>query len=406
MLFLVSPASCAIISISWNIGLVKVSPAGVERLAIGVNSVWPPPAIHAFVGDIIQLSVLNSLTDPTSLHAHGIYQNNTNFMDGAAGVTNCAIKPGSSFLYEYNVSQKGTFWIHGHVNGQYVDGLRAPLIFHSQNESLQLRYDKEYIVSLSDWYNDDHAKLLKQFLSIKNPSGAEPIPNAALINEKQNDIFEFAAGKTYRLRFICMTALSMFSVWIDDHKMTVVEVDGIDVEPYEVDALPISSAQRYSVLVRAKNITKFNYKLNAKFNMAMFDNAPADLNPLVTATIQYAKNSTLFDIGGVEPTHQGFNDMVFKPLLKEDSVEPDSFYEMNMYFGLFDDGINHGTFNDVVYEHAKVPAIFTAMTLGEYAVDKKVYGQNTNSFILKHLDMVEIVINNLDIGDHPIVIYF
>lgn len=406
MLFLVSPASCAIISISWNIGLVKVSPAGVERLAIGVNSVWPPPAIHAFVGDIIQLSVLNSLTDPTSLHAHGIYQNNTNFMDGAAGVTNCAIKPGSSFLYEYNVSQKGTFWIHGHVNGQYVDGLRAPLIFHSQNESLQLRYDKEYIVSLSDWYNDDHAKLLKQFLSIKNPSGAEPIPNAALINEKQNDIFEFAAGKTYRLRFICMTALSMFSVWIDDHKMTVVEVDGIDVEPYEVDALPIASAQRYSVLVRAKNITKFNYKLNAKFNMAMFDNAPADLNPLVTATIQYAKNSTLFDIGGVEPTHQGFNDMVFKPLLKEDSVEPDSFYEMNMYFGLFDDGINHGTFNDVVYEHAKVPAIFTAMTLGEYAVDKKVYGQNTNSFILKHLDMVEIVINNLDIGDHPIVIYF
>jgi FtsP/CotA-like multicopper oxidase with cupredoxin domain len=45
-----------------------------------------------------------------------------------------------------------------------------------------------------------------------------------------------------------MTALSMFNVWIDDHQMEIVEIDGVDVEPFVVDCFSISAAQRYSHL--------------------------------------------------------------------------------------------------------------------------------------------------------------
>ena len=45
-----------------------------------------------------------------------------------------------------------------------------------------------------------------------------------------------------------MTALSMFNVWIDDHQMEIVEIDGVDVEPFVVDCFSISAAQRYSLL--------------------------------------------------------------------------------------------------------------------------------------------------------------
>jgi iron transport multicopper oxidase len=138
------------------------------------------------------------------------------------------------------------------MHGQYVDGLRTPFILHAPNETTTWNYSQEYVVGLSDWYHAEHKPLLDHYLSVFNPSGAEPIPDAPLINEIQNQEYTFVPGTTYRLRFIGMTALSMFYVWIDGHKMHVIEVDGIDVAPYEVDALPVASAQRYSVLVTAK----------------------------------------------------------------------------------------------------------------------------------------------------------
>jgi iron transport multicopper oxidase len=98
--------------------------------------------------------------------------------------------------------------------------------------------------------------------------------------------------------------------------------------------------------------------------------------------------------------------MVFEPKIKKDGVLPDSIHELDMFFGLFEDGINHGTFNNIIYKNAKVPPIFTAMTLGELAIDQKVYGKHTNSFVLNHLEMIELVINNLDVGAHPIVFLF
>lgn len=41
--------------------------------------------------------------------------------------------------------------------------------------------------------------------------------------------------------------------------MYIIEMDGIEVEPYLVDAVTISVAQRYSVWVRALNQTDRNY---------------------------------------------------------------------------------------------------------------------------------------------------
>lgn len=40
----------------------------------------------------------------TTLHFHGIYQNGTTDMDGAAQVGQCGIAPGSRFTYNFTVS--------------------------------------------------------------------------------------------------------------------------------------------------------------------------------------------------------------------------------------------------------------------------------------------------------------
>ncbi len=58
--------------------------------------------------------------------------------------------------------------------GQYVDGLRASLVIHPSTEVHS--YDAEYTVILGDWYHKEHSTLLKRFISIANPNGAEPVP--------------------------------------------------------------------------------------------------------------------------------------------------------------------------------------------------------------------------------------
>lgn len=90
----------------FSVGWVTANPDGAfDRPTIGINGEWPLPLISATVGDHIQVNVKNELGNAsTSLHFHGFFQNGTNHMDGAVGVTQCAIPPGSSFTYEFDVS--------------------------------------------------------------------------------------------------------------------------------------------------------------------------------------------------------------------------------------------------------------------------------------------------------------
>jgi iron transport multicopper oxidase len=64
-----------------------------------------------------------------------------------------------------------------------VDGLRGPLVLHPSEE--KHKYDEEFTIILGDWYHNDHATLIKQFISVANPGGAEPVPGM-LVHSKLN----------------------------------------------------------------------------------------------------------------------------------------------------------------------------------------------------------------------------
>ncbi len=57
--------------------------------------------------------------------------------------------------------------------------------------------------------------------------------------------------------------------------------------------------------------------------------------------------------------------------------------------------------NNHTYLEQKVPTLYTALSVGSDAQNPLVYGVNSNSFVLKHNEVVEIVLNNLDTGSHP-----
>ena len=57
--------------------------------------------------------------------------------------------------------------------------------------------------------------------------------------------------------------------------------------------------------------------------------------------------------------------------------------------------------NGITYLEQKVPTIYTALSVGRDAQNPAVYGVNSNTFVVKHNEIVEIVLNNLDDGTHP-----
>jgi iron transport multicopper oxidase len=86
--FLPSSVFSATKTLEWDIAYTTANPDGqFERRVMGVNGKWPPPAIEADYGDRVILKVNNNLPDvPTGLHAHGLFQNGTNYYDGPVGV--------------------------------------------------------------------------------------------------------------------------------------------------------------------------------------------------------------------------------------------------------------------------------------------------------------------------------
>jgi len=114
-------------------------------------------------------------------------------------------------------------------------------------------------LTFSDWYHEQMKTLMEAFMAKSNPTGAEPVPDAALMNETQNLQIKVEPGKTYHIRMVNIGAFAGQYVWFEGHKMRIVEVDGVYVKEAEADVVYITAAQRVSVLLTTKNDTDANF---------------------------------------------------------------------------------------------------------------------------------------------------
>jgi iron transport multicopper oxidase len=53
------------------------------------------------------------------------------------------------------------------------------------------------------------------------------------------------------------------------------------------------------------------------------------------------------------------------------------------------------------YIGQKVPSLYTALSTGKDALNPVVYGNATNTFILRQGQIIDLVVNNYDDGGHP-----
>ncbi|KAE9372214.1 multicopper oxidase [Stipitochalara longipes BDJ] len=396
-------AGAATVVYDFNITWVRANPDGLyERPTIGINGQWPLPVMTATINDTVVVNVDNQLGNQTStLHFHGMFQNGTTDMDGPYQVTQCGIAPGSHFTYNFTVKQAGTYWYHSHYNGQYPDGLRGPFIVSDPNYPYNGQFDEELVLSVSDWYHQEMQVLIPKFISKANPTGTEPIPQAALLNDTQNLTIAVQPGKTYLIHLVNVGAFAGQSIWFEGHNMTIVEVDGVYTDEAEAEMIYISPAQRYSFMLTTKNETSTNYAFTSSMDTTLFDKIPEGLNWNVTGWLVYDSAKPLPTPALVDKFND-FDDFDLVPYDKKPLLpEPDQTITLDVMMGVLGDGKPYAFFENISYVSQKVPTLYTVMSTGEDATNPAVYGEFSHSFVLGHNQINQIILNNIDSGKHP-----
>ncbi|KAK6875915.1 Iron transport multicopper oxidase FET3 [Candida tropicalis] len=387
----------------YQTGWVDANPDGTyERKMIGWNGTWPLPTLRVKKGDRIQLYLINGFDDRnTTLHFHGLFQHGTNQMDGPEMITQCPIPPGETFLYNFTIDdQVGTYWYHSHTSGQYGDGMRG--VFIIEDDDFPYDYDEEVVLSLSEHYHETSDELMPGFMSRFNPTGAEPIPQNFLFNESRNVTWKVEPNKTYLLRIANVGRFVTQYLWMEDHEFTVVEVDGVYVQPNTTNMLYITIAQRYGVLITTKNSTDKNYAFMNKVDDTMLDVVPGDLQLNGTNYIVYNEDADMPDEYFVDSIDDYLDDFYLRPL-SNTTLFDDADYTITVDVQMdnLGDGINYAFFNNISFTTPKVPPLLTVLSSGNESSNELIYGTNTNSFVLQGGETVDIVLNNLDTGHHP-----
>ncbi|WP_193182769.1 copper resistance system multicopper oxidase [Nisaea sediminum] len=269
---------------------VTVDTGSFTRSGIGYNGATPGPVLRFKEGEDVTINVTNNLSEPTSIHWHGLilpYK-----QDGVPGISYDGIAPGETFTYRFPIVQSGTYWFHSHTGFQEPDGAYGAIIIEPEKRE-PFRYDREYVVQLTDAHPHSGNRILRNlkmmpdyynrqqrtlfdFLKdsreqgfdatlsdradwgdmrmmptdIEDLQGFTPLINGK--STKQNWTGLFTPGERIRLRFINSSAMTYFDIRIPGLKMTVVQADGNNVLPVPVDEFRIAVAETYDVIVQPK----------------------------------------------------------------------------------------------------------------------------------------------------------
>ncbi|KAJ2831159.1 ferroxidase fet3, partial [Coemansia sp. 'formosensis'] len=388
----------------WDIGYLNINRDGyTTRRAIGVNGQLPIPPVYATKGDTLIINVHNSLDVPTSIHAHGLFEKGTSFMDGAGLVTQCGIPPGDNFTYAINTDQAGTFWIHGHYNHQNVDGLRTPLVIYD-TEPPVLDYDEDKLVFLEEWYVNEFAVRMAEVLNPLVPFPPPPSFPYGLINGiNGNDTapITFVPGKKYRLRVINMASTEWFKFSLPGHQLQIIEADGIDAVPYTVDGLDLGPGQRYSVVVTAYDTDAYNYQYNATLYANFVPFIPG-MNPrYYTGLIEYKKGAPVKTIAPTADSQYVWSDdILLKAWDRQPLLSANKTFEWTISSHRYSNNITLAILDEMPFQPPLVPPLFSAFSMGDLALNETIYGPQTRAHVLRLGEVVEIVVHNPTILDH------
>jgi FtsP/CotA-like multicopper oxidase with cupredoxin domain len=197
---------------------------GLDVECWGYDGGTPGPTIEVTEGDRCRVYVTNRLPEPTTLHWHGVLV--PNGMDGVAGMTQPAIRPGETFRYEFTFGRAGTFMYHPHYDEmtQMALGMNGMIVVHPRGGPD--RRVRDYALMLHEWAIPAGARrpdpLAMRDFNVLTINGKAFPATAPLVAER---------GDRVRIRFGNLSPMDHHPMHLHGVPFRVVATDGGPVPP-------------------------------------------------------------------------------------------------------------------------------------------------------------------------------
>ncbi|MCM3270857.1 multicopper oxidase family protein [Paenibacillus elgii] len=231
------------------------------------NNSVPGPQIRVKQGDTVKINLKNQLPEPVTIHWHGVPVPNA--MDGIPGVTQNAVQPGQSFMYEFKADVPGTYWYHSHQDSvnQLDRGLYGSFVVEGKNEE---KVDRDYTLMLDEWMSSGEMPGMN--MSGGNMSGMDhstmnmghdmSMYDLYTINGKSGSLVDqlpVKQGDKVRIRLINAGYLS-HQIHLHGHEFKVIATDGQPINNSDIlkdNVINIAPGERYDIEFVANNPGKW-----------------------------------------------------------------------------------------------------------------------------------------------------
>jgi suppressor of ftsI len=225
--------------------VVQFSLSDTEFPAYGYNGSIPGPLLRVSRGARITVPFTNNLDEPTTVHWHGL-RHDIHF-DGVPGVSQPAVQPGETFVYELTFKDEGVFWYHPHLreDRQQDLGLYGMIIVEDPNRPKS--YDRDEVLLINDLLITrgrvvEHGGLVANFALMGR------FGNRVLVNGSDRLQMHARQGETVRYHILNAASARPYAIAFDGASMQLIGSDlGRYASPSSVESVIVAPAERYTV---------------------------------------------------------------------------------------------------------------------------------------------------------------
>lgn len=213
---------------------------------------FPGPVIRLRKGQRLRATLVNELTEHTSIHWHGIRLSNAE--DGVPFLTQPPTRPGERHVYEFTPPDAGSFFFHPHCNTVELlgRGLAGGLIVEEEGGP---KFDVDLVCMVKDWILDRKTGRFAAFTSDGGASRAGTFGNVSTVNGSIDPVIDVPANGDVRARLYNVDSTRVIDLRVEGTESSggawIIAVDGNPLPPRPLDGWPMGPAMRLDVVFRA-----------------------------------------------------------------------------------------------------------------------------------------------------------
>ncbi|MEA3172208.1 MAG: hypothetical protein QOI97_5156 [Pseudomonas sp.] len=245
------------------------------------NGTLPGPLIELFEGDTVEITFVNKLKQPSTIHWHGLP-----IPPEQDGNPHDPVPPGGRRTYSFKLPEgsAGTYWYHPHPHQNTAEqafrGLAGPLLVRSRHDPLAGLPERLLVVS--DLKLDRYASIA--------PNEADDWMNGregqfALVNAQRQPVLPFASGGRERWRIWNACSARYLQLALPGSTLTLVGTDGglLETPQAGLSEYLLAPGQRIELIIDAgsrRDRAELSANIYARGKMG--DVAPDHVMPLLT----------------------------------------------------------------------------------------------------------------------------